>query len=318
MRSVKFMLKFYMNITDPIFGNIEITEPLILSLINTKPFQRLKHINQYGGVNFIFKESYQTSRYEHSIGVWYATVLLGGNLEEQVAALLHDIGHTAFSHLVDQAKESVDENFHEFNQKKLEGYDEIQELLNKNNIQLKDVDEYKLIKTSLPDIGTDRLDYALRDFNCVMHYDDNFGAEVLNSIKIIDGEIVFENQETAKEFSLRANQAMYFVIYEPTIAVVYQSLIEILRDCIIDGWLTEPDLVGTDAEVFEIIQKNKNNLDNHNDWIVINTTMETLFEWSKADENLKSWLFPRLEKFENSDKKSIAGRAKKYLNYFSK
>jgi hypothetical protein len=58
----------------------------------------------------------------------------------------------------------------------------------------------------------------------------------------------------------------------------------------------------------------KINLDNHTDWIVINTTMETLFEWSKSDNDLEEWLRPRLEKFVLSDKKSIAGRAKKYLN----
>lgn len=58
----------------------------------------------------------------------------------------------------------------------------------------------------------------------------------------------------------------------------------------------------------------KINLDNHTDWIVINTTMETLFEWSKSDQDLEKWLRPRLEKFVLSDKKSIAGRAKKYLH----
>lgn len=60
------------------------------------------------------------------------------------------------------------------------------------------------------------------------------------------------------------------------------------------------------------------NLDNHTDWIVINTTMETLFEWSKTDTELHQWLIPRLERHSQSDKKSIAGRAKKYLKYFSK
>lgn len=68
-------------------------------------------------------------------------------------------------------------------------------------------------------------------------------------------------------------------------------------------------------EAVKILQKN---LDNHTDWIVINTTMETLFEWSKSDKVLQKWLQPRLEKFIHSDKKSISGRAKKYLKFFVK
>jgi HD superfamily phosphohydrolase len=51
-----------MNITDEIYGEIVIENELILRLINTKPFQRLKEINQYGAVNFVFEEGYQTSR----------------------------------------------------------------------------------------------------------------------------------------------------------------------------------------------------------------------------------------------------------------
>lgn len=58
----------------------------------------------------------------------------------------------------------------------------------------------------------------------------------------------------------------------------------------------------------------KTNLDSSGDWIVQNTTIETLSHWANTDENLKSWLIPRLEKFSVSDKKSVAGRAKKMLS----
>jgi hypothetical protein len=33
----------------------------------------------------------------------------------------------------------------------------------------------------------------------------------------------------------------------------------------------------------------------------------------KSNDSLKKWLIPRLERFSKSDKKSISGRAKKYL-----
>lgn len=58
----------------------------------------------------------------------------------------------------------------------------------------------------------------------------------------------------------------------------------------------------------------KTNLEKSDDWIVQNTTIETLSTWAKNDEKLRLWIIPKLEKFSNSDRKSVAGRAKKMLN----
>ncbi len=244
-----------MKMSDRIYGEIEIENEIILKLIETKPFQRLKKINQYGGVNFVYKEAYQTSRYEHSIGVWYATYKLGGDLETQVAALLHDVGHFAFSHLVDMVESESSENQHEFSQTDLEGWDEIEKILNATNIKLNNVDSYRLIKNDLPDIGTDRLDYAIWDLECVIPAGDNFGSIVLNNVEVFNGEIIFTSPEVAKEFSDRGNKAMWQVIYDPQIAVVYQSVINILKDGLNDGWITKHNLLGTDNDLFKLFQQ---------------------------------------------------------------
>jgi len=60
----------------------------------------------------------------------------------------------------------------------------------------------------------------------------------------------------------------------------------------------------------EIMQ---NNLANHNDWIVLNTTMEVLSKWSRKDSNLKDWISPHLERLSKDERKSVAKRAKKLL-----
>ncbi len=39
--------------------------------------------------------------------------LLGGSIKEQIAGLLHDVSHTAFSHVIDFALENINENYHE-------------------------------------------------------------------------------------------------------------------------------------------------------------------------------------------------------------
>jgi len=61
----------------------------------------------------------------------------------------------------------------------------------------------------------------------------------------------------------------------------------------------------------------KNNLAIHNDWIVLNQTMDTLTKWSKKDVELKEWIMPHLERLASDERKSVAGRAKKMLDILS-
>jgi HD superfamily phosphohydrolase len=88
---------------------------LILSLINCKAFQRLRHTRQNGLANLVF-HGMEHSRFSHSIGVSY----LAGEMYDRVvrngalppdsrqrlavvaAGLLHDIGHGPFSHSIEE------------------------------------------------------------------------------------------------------------------------------------------------------------------------------------------------------------------------
>lgn len=49
------------------------------------------------------------------------------------------------------------------------------------------------------------------------------------------------------------------------------------------------------------------------DWIVQNTSMKVLHEYCEGDETLKTWLKAQLTQMQNSEWKSVAGRAKKLL-----
>jgi len=61
----------------------------------------------------------------------------------------------------------------------------------------------------------------------------------------------------------------------------------------------------------------KKNLEQHDDWIVLNTTMDTLAAWSDDDTRLKNWLLPRLKKLEADNRGSVARKAAKILARFS-
>ncbi|XP_065817197.1 deoxynucleoside triphosphate triphosphohydrolase SAMHD1-like [Labrus bergylta] len=99
---------------DPIHGSMDL-HPLLIKIIDTPQFQRLRFIKQLGGVYFVYPGA-SHNRFEHSIGVGY----LAGKLAEalrsrqpelniterdvlcvQIAGLCHDLGHGPFSHLYD-------------------------------------------------------------------------------------------------------------------------------------------------------------------------------------------------------------------------
>ena len=57
----------------------------------------------------------------------------------------------------------------------------------------------------------------------------------------------------------------------------------------------------------------KRNLAEHNDWIVLNNTMETLTLWAKESPGLRAFVIPHLKRLTEDGRKSVMSRAKKYL-----
>ncbi|XP_028266488.1 deoxynucleoside triphosphate triphosphohydrolase SAMHD1-like [Parambassis ranga] len=102
-------------INDPIHGHMEL-HPLLVKIIDTPQFQRLRNIKQLGGAYFVYPGA-SHNRFEHSIGVGYLAGELAKALKSkkpepnitdtdilcvQIAGLCHDLGHGPFSHLYDQ------------------------------------------------------------------------------------------------------------------------------------------------------------------------------------------------------------------------
>jgi HD superfamily phosphohydrolase len=102
---------------DPVHNiiSLEETDPddrLLIRLIDTPEFQRLRRIKQLGLALFTYQGA-EHSRFSHSLGVMHlmrrALALLGQRypidretrLTAMCAALLHDIGHGPFSHVVE-------------------------------------------------------------------------------------------------------------------------------------------------------------------------------------------------------------------------
>lgn len=101
----------FKTIADPVHSEIALSK-LETSLINTRSFQRLRKLRQLGLAHLVYPSA-NHSRFAHSLGVFH---LMGrvidlmfqrGKLDEQeqrllrLAALLHDVGHYPYSHLVE-------------------------------------------------------------------------------------------------------------------------------------------------------------------------------------------------------------------------
>lgn len=102
-------------INDPIYGFIQITNPLVFDIIEHPYFQRLRRITQMGFSNLVYPGANHT-RFHHAIGCLYlmqkvVRVLRFKHIEISkeeenglyLAILLHDIGHGAFSHALEHS-----------------------------------------------------------------------------------------------------------------------------------------------------------------------------------------------------------------------
>ncbi|MFV9509706.1 HD domain-containing protein [Tepidibacillus sp. LV47] len=178
-------------IRDPVHNIIQFDkreERLLLDLIDTLEFQRLRHIRQLGLTSFTFPGAEHT-RFTHSLGVTHVMKRLLDKLtslkEEHIqpfveelkehrllaltAALLHDIGHGPFSHVLEKITKIRHEkwtigillNNTEIHQA-LESYrtgfaQEVADVIQRTH------SSRALVKLLSSQLDADRIDYLLRD-----------------------------------------------------------------------------------------------------------------------------------------------------------
>jgi HD superfamily phosphohydrolase len=113
-------------VNDALWGTISLT-PVEVALLDSPLVQRLRSIRQLGVVHWIYPGAVHT-RFEHTLGVVHQvqhlvsavnnlglqktsqTLIDGNNIQLlRLCALVHDVGHTAFSHVAEMALEGLPE-----------------------------------------------------------------------------------------------------------------------------------------------------------------------------------------------------------------
>ncbi len=240
-----------MYIFDAIYGGFEIDEPVLQRIIKSKTFQRLIDINMgsWCPKNPFLSAGY--NRYEHSIGVFLLLRKYGASIQEQIAGLIHDVSHSAFSHLSDRLfgdaasaqtseyQDSIHDNFVKNSEiaEILEqyGYD-VDQILDDRNFPLKE--------NSLPDLCADRMDYGLRATLHLKRYGHMLDIDVCdlaNQFVVTNGGFVMRDLDSARKFAKTFNFADEH-IYSCFDNVFFETMMtETCRDALTHGALCSDD-----------------------------------------------------------------------------
>ncbi|MFZ7935783.1 HD domain-containing protein [Bacillus thuringiensis] len=192
-----------MIISDVLYGKFEV-DAVLEELFLSKPMQRLKGIHQ-AGASYLMNEKWNVTRFEHSVGVMLLVKKLGGSVEEQIAGLLHDISHTAFSHVIDYVFDNEDESYHEEIFSSVVKNSEIPAILAKHGYNYEDIllddSKWTLLERSAPELCADRVDYTLRDMYTYGYISLEEVHSFLEDVIEVEGKMVLQNIEIAEWFT---------------------------------------------------------------------------------------------------------------------
>lgn len=254
-----------MQINDLVYGNFEIKEPVIIELLNTPEFKRLKKISMGGYYPAYYElQPINNNRYNHSVGVFLLLRKYNAGLEEQIAGLLHDVSHSAFSHAIDYIDDNPEahktqKNQDDYHEEFIRNSD-IPSILKKHHFNLDNIlddKDFSLKENELPDICADRLDYTLREgFVVTKSINEAARDKILSGLINHNHQFAFNNIESARVFA-----DLFWQLNETNwcgrrTAIMFAFNGLLLRYSINQGYITKLDLFKmTDDEVIERLRK---------------------------------------------------------------
>ncbi len=249
---------------DQIFGSVNIIDKLVLELINRPVFQRLKGIDQAGhpaywqhyGLNLTTADY---NRFLHSIGVYLLLRKFNAPVAEQIAGLLHDISHTAFSHCADYifSNSSVEkQDFQDRRHGVFVVQTEIPQILKNYGHEaayILDEKNFPLKEQPLPDLCADRIEYSLRTAIITNEITRVRAANILERLTAIDNQWIFVDADSAMEFAqlfYRLNNRYYS---GPETAVMFHTVSDYIKYALDQSYISVADLDQRDEYVLRKI-----------------------------------------------------------------
>lgn len=247
-------LRYVKKVYDEIHGFINLTDTE-LKIIDTPTFQRLRRIKQLAFAYYVYPGATHT-RFSHSLGSMHVMGMIAEKLYSQgfihrddiellrITALLHDVGHTPFSHSI--------ETFYKELLKAYEAYHTnlsvmvinndpyISEILAESGYDAKEISSiltgvhkepvFNYLLSS--DLDVDRMDYLLRDSH---HTGVAYGLidlhRLVDTLTIKDGSpVILEKGIHAVENFYLARLHMYRTVYYHKTVVSFEIMVRLIFD----------------------------------------------------------------------------------------
>ncbi len=219
--------------------------PRVRALVDTREFQRLRHITQLGLTSLVYPGATHT-RFEHALGVFHnslrylwqlgkdprlADVLDSHGAELLMAsALLHDLGHWPFCHAIEDLSLPELASHEAFAAEFLAPHRELAQVLSQDwgigadevldvLVPRTDSPSLRLIRSVLSGpVDIDKMDYLDRDsLHCGVPYGRNFDRQRLMQSLVLnenaDGLAVTIKGRTAAELMVFARYVMFSEVY---------------------------------------------------------------------------------------------------------
>ncbi|WP_232702456.1 HD domain-containing protein [Halobacterium wangiae] len=233
-------------IKDSVHDHIEVTG-VAADLVDTPPVQRLRRIKQLGTVHLVYPSANHT-RFEHSLGVYHLAdraldhVEIGGVQAERVraAAILHDVGHSPYSHNVEGVLERRTGKRHDDVDDLLTD-GRVAEVLESHGLDPANIaslvrGEGELAQLVAGELDVDRMDYLVRDAHHTgVPYGTIDTGRLVRELTFIDGDLVLDegNVQTAESLLL-ARALMNPTVYSHHVARISKSMLRRATETLLD------------------------------------------------------------------------------------
>jgi HD superfamily phosphohydrolase len=225
------------SIKDAVHDHIRVDD-FALDLLDTPEMQRLRHVRQLGTAYLVYPSANHT-RFEHSLGVYHLAVQALDNLgvagverdEVRAAALLHDVGHTPFSHNIEDIIEKHVGKRHDEVDDVLKG--DIARVLEDRGLSSDRVaglvrGEGKYGQIISGELDVDRMDYLVRDAHHTgVPYGTIDNRRLVLELDFVGDELVLgEGNVQTAEALLLARALMHPTVYSHHVARISTAMLE--------------------------------------------------------------------------------------------
>ncbi len=272
---------------DSIYGEVDVEEPVLIDLMYSQAMSRLRGVLQHG-ITALIGITQPVTRFEHSVGVMLLVRRLSGSLEEQIAALLHDVSHTAFSHVIDYVVDGHDsQSYHEEWKESHLAASDVPEVLARHNCDWRDFlheENYALLEQPAPGLCADRLDYFLRDSRDLGLATPDQIHHALEHLIVHDGRIGVDHVEVARWLAytyIAADKASWANFRE---VGLYEVTARAIKTALQVGAITAEDFWGTDEQLWRKLHA-IDHAEVRRQLALISPA--TRFEWDEADPTFR-------------------------------